>query len=118
MNRESHAGDWSHQGAFTRKGKSLYHLVRYWPGNRLAVAGLNTAVERVNFLHSGQVLNFTQQHGKVIVHDLPEAAPDPICTVLKFVCADVPEMYVAGGMRIPKVAHPPYDPCQSDILHV
>lgn len=117
MKREGHAGDWSHQGPFTRKGKCLYHLVRYWPGSRLVVAGLNTKVKQVSFLHSGQALKFTQQNGKVIVHDLPEAAPDPICTVIKFVCADVPEMYLAGGMRIPGVAHPPYDPCPSDIQH-
>ena len=69
-------------------------------------------------LHSGKALNFTQQKTRVIIEDLPEAAPDPICTVLKFTCADNPEMYLAGGMRIPTVAHPPYDPCQSDIMHV
>jgi alpha-L-fucosidase len=115
--RRGHHSDWSHQGLFTRNGKVLYHLVRFWPGGRMVVAGLNTAVEQVSFLHSGEELKFTQQDGKVTVHDLPEAAPDLVCTVLKFVCADVPEIYLAGGMRIPTVAHPPYDPCPSDILH-
>ena len=115
MNREGHTGDWSHNGAFTRNKKCLYHLVRYWPGSRLIVAGLNTAVEQATFLHSGQALRFTQQNGKVTVHNLPEAAPDPVCTVIKLVCADVPEMNLGGGMQIPKVAHPPYDPCPSDI---
>ena len=118
MERKGHCGDWSHQGLFTRKGKTLYHLVRYWPGTRLVVAGLNTRVTQVSLLHSGKSLCFTQDEGKVTVTDLPEAAPDLICTVLKFTCADVPEMYLAGGMRIPTVAHPPYDPCQSDIMHV
>jgi hypothetical protein len=79
------------------------------------VAGFNTVVERVSFLPSGQPLKFSQQDGKVIVHNLPEAAPDTVCTVLKLVCRDVPELYLTGGMRIPKVAHPPYDPCPSDI---
>lgn len=118
MERSDHRGDWSHQGLFTRSGKTLYHLVRYWPGTRLVVAGLNTRVTQVSLLHSGKSLCFTQHEGKVTVTDLPEAAPDPICTVLKFTCADVPEMYLAGGMRIPMVAHPPYDPCQSDIMQV
>ena len=117
MDRKGHAGDWSSQGLFTRKGKSLYHLVRYWPGNQLVVAGLNTVVEQVIFLHSGKTLNFEQKNGKVTVYNLPEAAPDPVCTVLKFACVDVPEMYLTGGMRIPKVPHPPYDPYQSDIMH-
>jgi len=115
--RRGHHSDWSHQGLFTRSGKVLYHLVRYWPGGRMVVAGLNTVVEQVSLLRTGEALRFTQQDGKVTVFDLPEAAPDPICTVLKFVCADVPEIYLAGGMRIPTVAHPPYDPCPSDILH-
>ena len=117
MDRKGHNADWSHHGSFTRRGKTLYHLVRYWPGTRLVVAGLNTRVEQVSFLHSGQALKFTQKDGKVTIYDLPEAAPDYVCTVLKFVCADVPEMYLSGGMRIPKVPHPPYDPCQSDIMH-
>lgn len=119
MERKSPSSEWSHQGTFTAsftlKGKNLYHLVRYWPGPRLVVAGFNTVVEQVSFLHSGKPLRFTQQDGKVVVHDLPEAAPDPVCTVLKFVCRDVPELYLTGGMRIPSVLHPPYDPCPSDI---
>jgi hypothetical protein len=81
------------------------------------VAGFNTVVDRVSFLHSGKALKFTQQDGKVVVRDLPEAAPDPVCTVLKFVCRDVPELYLGGGMRIPRAPHPPYDPCPSDMAH-
>jgi hypothetical protein len=81
------------------------------------VAGLNTVVERISFLHSGKPVAFTQQGDKVVITDLPEAAPDAVCTVLKFVCRDVPELYLTGGMRVPQVAHPPYDPCQSDMQH-
>jgi alpha-L-fucosidase len=119
--RRTPSSEWSHQGtfsaSFTRKGKNLYHLVRYWPGPRLVVAGWNTQVEQVTLLHSGQPVKFTQQGDKVVVHDLPEAAPDPVCTVLKFVCRDEPQLYLTGGMRVPRAAHPPYDPCPSDIQH-
>jgi alpha-L-fucosidase len=117
MDRKAPSSEWSHQGTFTRKEKNLYHFVRYWPGPRLVVAGLTTTVEQVSFLHSEKPLKFTQQDGKVVVHDLPDAAPDPVCTVLKFVCRDVPELYLTGGMRVAQVAHPPYDPCPSDIQH-
>ena len=121
MDRKAPSSEWTHQGtftaSFTRKGKNLYHFVRYWPGPRLVVAGLNTVVERISFLHSGKPVAFTQQGDKVVITDLPEAAPDAVCTVLKFVCRDVPELYLTGGMRVPQVAHRPYDPCQSDIQH-
>jgi hypothetical protein len=53
----------------------------------------------------------------VVVDSLFEAAPDPVCTVLKFVCRDAPELYLTGGMRVPRVPHPPYDPCPPDIQH-
>ncbi len=121
MERKTPSSEWSHQGtftaSFTRRGRNLYHLVRYWPGSRLVVAGFNTTVEQVSFLHSGRPVKFIQQGDKVIVYGLPEAAPDPVCTVLKFVCHDVPELYLTGGMRVPRVKHPPYDPCPSDIPH-
>jgi alpha-L-fucosidase len=119
--RKAPSSEWSHQGtftaSFTRRGKNLYHLVRYWPGSHLVVAGLNTDVEQVSFLHSGKPVTFTQRGDKVSLTDLPEAAPDPVCTVLKFVCRDVPDLYLTGGMRVATVAHPPYDPCPSDIQH-
>jgi len=115
MNRDGHIGDWSHNGPFTLKGKSLYHQVRHWPGTELVVAGLNTAVNKVTLLGADMQLEFTQKDGKVTVTGLPKEAPDPVCTVLRLDCSQEPEMYLAGGMRIPNAAHPPYDPSQSDI---
>ncbi len=115
MSREGHNGDWSHNGPFTLKGQSLYQLVRYWPGSMLVVAGLNTRVNQVTLLGNDRQIEFTQEQDKVTVTGLPVTAPDPICPVLRFDCAAVPEMYLTGGMRVPKAPHPPYDPCQSDI---
>ena len=119
MDRGSHNGDWSSQGPFTLKGSSLYQLVRYWPGTELVVAGLNTRVEQVVLLTADgeRPCTFTQAQGKVTVTGLPDDPPDPLCPVLRFDCRDVPEMYLTGGMRIPQVPHPPYDPCPSDIAH-
>ncbi len=34
-----------------------------------------------------------------------------------FECDETPEVYLTGGMRVPKVPHPHYDPCPSDISH-
>lgn len=117
MKREGHESDWSHNGPFTRKGKALYQLVRYWPGSELTIAGLNTAVESVTLLTQGgrEACRFTQAGERVTVTGLPKEAPDAVISVLRFDCRDVPKLYLTGGMRVPKVPHPPYDPMPSDI---
>lgn len=113
--REGHNGDWSHNGPFTLKGRTLYQLVRYWPGSRLTVAGLNTRVNRVSLLGAAERCRFSQDGGRVVVTGLPEDPPDPVCPVLRLECEAVPEMRLGGGMRVPLAPHPPYDPCPSDI---
>lgn len=117
MSRAGHEADWSHNGPFTRKGRALYQLVRYWPGTELTVAGLNTQVESVTLLGEAgpRACRFSQSDGKVTVTGLPADPPDPVCPVLRFDCRDVPVMYLTAGMRVPRVPHAPYDPIQSDI---
>ena len=112
-----HRGDWSHHGPFTARENSLYWLVRRWPGNVATFAGLETRVDAVTLLGCDRPLAFTQKDGRVTVTGLPEEAPDPVCAVLRFECAQPPSMYLSGGLRVPTVAHPHYDPCPSDIAH-
>lgn len=115
--RKGHDADWNHNGPFTRRGRTLYQLVRYWPGPELVVAGLNTTVESVTLLGVGSPrrCRFTQSGERVVVAGLPEAAPDPVCPVLRLDCRETPVLNLTGGLRVPKVPHPPYDPCPSDI---
>ena len=115
--RGDHKADWSLNGPFTLKGRSMYQLVRYWPGPELIVAGLDTRVEAVWLLSAAgkQPCQFTQENGKVVVTGLPEESPDPVCAVMRFDCRETPSMYLTGGMRVPKVPHAPYDPLPSDI---
>ena len=115
--RKGHEADWNHNGPFTRQGKTMYQLVRYWPGSELVVAGLNTEVESVTLLGSAGARGclFEQAGERVVVKGLPEASPDPVCPVLRFDCREKPVLNLTAGMRIPKVAHPTYDPCDSDI---
>lgn len=37
-------------------------------------------------------------------------------TAAEFDADRICDLAVAGGMRVPNVSHPPYDPCQSDIM--
>lgn len=115
MSRAGHNGDWSHHGPFTLRDRSLYQVVRYWPGRELVIAGLDTTVEHVEWLNVGPC-RFRQHDGVVTVLDLPEEAPAQLCAVLRFDCREIPHMYLAGGMRVPRVTHPPYDPCPSDMM--
>lgn len=115
--RKGHESEWSPNGPFTRKGRSLYQLVRFWPGTELSLAGLSTEVESVSLLSAAgtQPCRFTQKDDRVVVTGLPPEPPDPVCPVLRFDCREIPSLYLTGGMRVPKVPHPPYDPCASDI---
>jgi alpha-L-fucosidase len=115
--RDGHNGDWLHSGMFTLKGKSLYHLVRYWVGSELVVSGLQTKVNAVSLIGHDTALTFEQSDEKVIIRGLPEEAPDSVCPVVRLDCDDIPVMQLGGGMRIPNVPHPPYDPAPSDIAH-
>ncbi|MEX2606743.1 MAG: alpha-L-fucosidase [Kiritimatiellia bacterium] len=117
MDRAGHNADWSHHGPFSRKGNILYQFLRYWPGAECVIAGLQATVERVTLLGAGngEDLPFAQREDKVVISGLPEHAPDGIGPVLRLVCDGEPVMELSGGMRIPTVPHPPYDPCPSDI---
>ncbi|MFZ4695156.1 MAG: alpha-L-fucosidase [Verrucomicrobiia bacterium] len=115
--RGDHRGDWNHNGPFTAKGNALYQLVRRWTGETLIVTGVGVPVRAVTLLGANRVLKFTQVDGKVTVTGLPAMPPDPLCPVLRFDCDRPPTIYVTGGQRTPRVPHPHYDPCPSDLAH-
>jgi alpha-L-fucosidase len=115
--RGEHRGDWTPLGPMTAKGKNLYVLVRHWPGERLVLGGLKSRVLRATLLGSNRDLAFTQEPTRLTVTGLPVAAPDPLCPIIRFECDQAPEAYLTGGMRVPRVPHPHYDPCPSDIVH-
>ena len=56
-----------------------------------------------------------EQRDRRLLLRLPEQPADAICPVLRLGCADVPSVYQTGGYRIPRVAHPHYDPCPSEL---
>jgi len=112
-----HRGDWSSNGPLTVRGQSLFQLVRHWPGTTLTLAGLTARVERATLLGTDQPLRFTQSADRVVVTGLPVAPPDPVCPIIRFDCDRLPALYLTGGLRVPRVPHPHYDPCPSDIAH-
>lgn len=114
--RGDHRGDFCFHGPFTARGSSLYLLARRWVGREIALAGLECQVKNATLLGKNEPLQFTQTGGRLVVHHLPLDPPDPVCPVIRFDCDRPPVIYQTGGMRVPKVKHPHYDPCPSDIL--
>ena len=107
--------DFCHYGPLTASGNNLYLLATSWVGTKFALHGLETPVKAVSVLGSSGTCKFTWENNHLAVSGLPETPPDDECTVIKIECDGPPMLYNCGGMRIPKVSHPRYDPCPSDI---
>ncbi|MCA1808040.1 MAG: alpha-L-fucosidase [Lentisphaerae bacterium] len=110
--RGDERNDWDNNCTFTAKGNNLYAIMRYVPGTGFTFAGAQMQVKRITV--QGRDLSFTQNEGKVRI-ELPAELAQAFCPVLKMECDAPPCVYRTGGMRIPKVKHPRYDPCESDI---
>lgn len=117
MERGSHNGDWNHNGPFTLKGKTMYQILTAWPGENMVISGITGGVKSVSLLGSKASLSYEQDGEALRIKGLPMSSPDLIAGVVKIECEEVPSMYTAGGMRVTRADHPPYDPCPSDIQH-
>ncbi len=116
--RGNHRGDWCSHGTFTVRENCLHLLVRRWPGSVLTFGGMQAKVKSVQVLGtSGRPVAFKQEGTRVTLSGLPDTPPDPLCPVLRIECDRAPALYQSGGLRIPKVPHPHYDPAPSDIQH-
>jgi alpha-L-fucosidase len=116
--RDGNRGDFNLHGPVTAKRNTLYWLVRRWSGSELTLGGLQCSVKQVTLLGDHeQKVQFKQDGTRVTLRGLPEKTPDPVCPVIRIECDGVPELYQTGGLRVPKVSHPHYDPCPSDIKH-
>ncbi len=118
--RGDHRGDWYSHGPFTAKGNKLNLIATRWRDEgTMTLGGFVDKVQSVT-LHGNdsQPVSFTQQGDVVQLTNLPKTNPDPIYPVLTFAFGtDRPQLYLTGGMRVPKAKHPPYDPCPSDIMY-
>lgn len=116
MERGNHRSDWSHLCEYTVSGNNLYLTVKQWPGNNLTITGLKSEPKSVTLLASGDKYDFdySTANGKLCIKNLSSEMPK-LRPVFKVECMIPPEIYRCGGMHIPRVPHPPYDPCPSDL---
>ena len=80
----------SNYASFTRKGNTLYMHVYFWPGDYVAIAGLQQHVKSARLLASGREVKFEQDKFRVRFTGLPMAAPDHPVTTIAVECDDVP----------------------------
>jgi alpha-L-fucosidase len=71
---------------FTRQGNTLFIHAYFWPGETLAVGGLQQKVLSAKLYPGGQPVRFEQEQFRVRFLGLPASAPDPIATVLQVEC--------------------------------
>jgi alpha-L-fucosidase len=76
--------------AYTRRGKTLYVHVHFWPGSTLTVGGVTTKVKSARLLATGQEVAFQQKGRQLIFTGLPVKPPDDPVTVIAVECESVP----------------------------
>jgi alpha-L-fucosidase len=111
--RGEHRGDWNSHGPCTVKGSDLFILLRRYPGRDCTLGGIGPRVLQAEILGHGPV-PFEHRDGRLILR-LPDQPTDPVCPVLRLGCSTVPSAYQTGGHRVPRVPHPHYDPCPSEL---
>lgn len=110
-----HRGDWIKHGYFTASGNTLYLIATCLPKGQIIFSGLAARIEEVQQLGSGP-LKFSQDEDKVSIQEpIRDQQPGNLPPVLRIRCDRPPSIYKTGGMRVPAVNHPRYDPIPSDI---
>ena len=92
-------------GDFTLKGSKVYFHCNRWPGTQLAIGALENKVLAARIM-GGPAVRFTQAAGRVLLHDLPEKAPDPLVTVIELEVEGTPTHSRGYWLRRPTGYHP------------
>lgn len=115
LRKDGDHADWDGAGIFTASGNNLFFTLLYRPDDTWVFTGLGTEIKSVSCGSPGK-LEFKQSGGKVEIK-LPPASESVFAPVLKLECLGAPSIYRTGGMRVPQVKHPRYDPCPPDIQY-
>jgi len=88
--------EWMITGAFTRRGNTLYFHCNRWPGSELAIGGLRNRVLEAR-LFGGPQVAFSQTGDRLVLRGLPQAAPDPLATVIELKVEGEPRQVLGAG---------------------
>jgi alpha-L-fucosidase len=88
--------EWGITGAFTRQGDTLYYHCNRWPGTELAIGGLVCKVKEARLL-GGHHVSFDQVRDRLVLHGLPDRAPDPLAAVIELKVEGEPRQVLGAG---------------------
>jgi len=88
-------------GVYTRKGKTLYIIIYFWPGNTMTVGGAQFKVKSARFLSSGDTVAFVQNGSQLVFSGLPAQAPDDPITVIAAECDSEPIQHALSSKSDP-----------------
>jgi alpha-L-fucosidase len=80
----------SNYASFTRIGNTLYMHVHFWPGEYVAISGLQTRVKSAHLLKTGAEVKMSQDGFQTKLTGLPEKAPDYPVTTIAIECESEP----------------------------
>ena len=81
----------SNFAGFTRKGNTLYMHVYFWPGDTVALGGLQNQVKSAHLVSTEAPVKFEQEKFRVRFTGLPETAPDDPVTTIAIECDGEPK---------------------------
>lgn len=113
--RDEQRGDFFSHGRYSARGNTLYLHLLSWPGETFSFAHLQGRAISARLLQNDANVTIRQDGGQVTLAGLPNRPTLPWGGVLAVECEGPPALYHTGGMRIPSVVHPRYDPCESDL---
>ncbi len=113
--RDNQRGDFMHNGRFTTRKNTLYLHLHNWPGENFVLAGLEQNAKKCRLLGSDVEITLSQEGRRLQFSGLPSHPPQPFGGVLALECDSPPSIYNTGGLRVPNVDHPRYDPVPSDL---
>jgi alpha-L-fucosidase len=80
----------SNYASYTRKGKTLYMHVHFWPGNDVSICGLQTKVKSAYLLRGAQKIAFTQDPYRLHLTGIPIDPPNSPVTTIVIECEEIP----------------------------
>ena len=80
----------SNYGSFTRTGNTLFLHVHFWPGEDVAICGLQTKVKSARLLKTNKSVTVSQDPYRVHLTGLPIDAPDSPVTTIAIECESEP----------------------------
>ncbi len=79
---DAHPFNYADQKLSTAKGNTAYLPLHYYHGRESTIAGIANRVLGARILGTDQPVAFRQEGARVFLDGLPEAAPDPLLTVI------------------------------------